>query len=73
MKAEDVYLHLAEKCERAAVAADLPSTKVEMLASAAVWRRLADDCRLREGEQIDNAPRTRSVRHRSEIDAKGAD
>ena len=38
MKAK-VYLHLAEVCER--TAADLPETKVEMLASAAVWRRLA--------------------------------
>ena len=40
MKAK-VYLHLAEVCERTAAAADLPETKVEMLASAAVWRRLA--------------------------------
>jgi len=55
MKAEEVYLHLAEKCERAAVAADLPSTKVEMLACAAVWRRLADDCRLREAARSTTA------------------
>jgi hypothetical protein len=39
-KAEE-YLNLAEKCERAAGAANLPSTKVAMLACAAVWRRMA--------------------------------
>jgi hypothetical protein len=48
MKAKEVYLHLAEVCEHAAGAADLPSTKVGMLASAAVWRRLADDFRPRK-------------------------
>jgi hypothetical protein len=36
-------LHLAEECERATRSADLESTKVGMLASAAVWRRLAAD------------------------------
>jgi hypothetical protein len=35
------YLNLAEKCERAAGATNLPSTKVAMLACAAVWRRMA--------------------------------
>jgi hypothetical protein len=40
MKAK-VYLQLAEVCERAAATADLPETKAGMLASAAVWRRLA--------------------------------
>jgi hypothetical protein len=65
MKAKDVYLHLAEECERAAAAADLPSTKVGMLASAAVWRRLADDFRLREVARSttakDNVRRTRTM------------
>ena len=40
MKAK-FHLHLAEVCERAAATADLPETKAGMLASAAVWRRLA--------------------------------
>ena len=45
MKARQIYLHLAEVCERAAATARLPETKVAMLASAAVWRRLAADFR----------------------------
>lgn len=40
MKAK-VYLQLAEVCERTAATADLPEAKAGMLASAAVWRRLA--------------------------------
>ena len=48
MKSKDIYLHLADECVRAAAAADLPSTKTGMLASAAVWRRLANDFRSRE-------------------------
>jgi hypothetical protein len=43
MTAKEVYLHLAEVCERTAATAHLPETKVGMLASAAVWRRLAAD------------------------------
>jgi hypothetical protein len=50
MKSKDIYVHLAEECARAAAAADLPSTQLGMLASAAVWRRLADDIVLREGQ-----------------------
>jgi hypothetical protein len=65
MKAKDVYLHLARKCERAALAADLPSTKVGMLASAAVWRRLAADLRswefARSTTAKDNVRRTRTM------------
>jgi hypothetical protein len=45
MKAREVYLHLAEVCERTAATAHLPETKVGMLASAAVWRRLAANFR----------------------------
>lgn len=65
MQSKDVYLHLAEECERAAAAADPPSTKIGMLASAAVWRRLADDFRLRyvvrSTTAKDNARRIRTV------------
>jgi hypothetical protein len=65
MKAKDVYLHIAEECVRAAAVADLLSTKVGMLASAAVWRRLADDFRLREVARSttakDNGHRTRTM------------
>jgi hypothetical protein len=48
MRAKEFYLHLAEVCERAAATAPLPETKVGMLASAAVWRRLVADLRSRE-------------------------
>jgi len=48
MRAREFYLHLAEVCERAAATAPLPETKVGMLASAAVWRRLVADLRWRE-------------------------
>jgi len=48
MKAREIYLHLAEACERAAATAPLPETKVGLLASAAVWRRLVADLRSRE-------------------------
>jgi hypothetical protein len=41
VKAKEVYLHLAAVCERAAANALLPEAKAGMLASAAVWRRLA--------------------------------
>ena len=37
----EIYLQLAEMCERTAGTADLPETKAGMLTSAAVWRRLA--------------------------------
>ena len=45
MKAKEVYLHLAALCERAAANALLPEAKAGMLASAAVWRRLAANFR----------------------------
>ena len=48
MRAKEFYLHLAEVCERAAATVPLPETKVGMLASAAVWRRLVADLRPRE-------------------------
>jgi hypothetical protein len=48
MKAKEFYLHLAEVCERAAATAPLPETRVGMLASAAVWRRLVAELRSRE-------------------------
>jgi len=48
MRAKEFYMHLAEVCERAAATAPLPETKVGMLASAAVWRRLVADLRSRE-------------------------
>ena len=41
VKAKEVYLHLAALCERAAANVLLPEAKAGMLASAAVWRRLA--------------------------------
>jgi|EndMetStandDraft_8_1072994.scaffolds.fasta_scaffold34435_2 hypothetical protein len=37
----NIYLQLAEVCERTAASACLPESKAGMLASAAVWRRLA--------------------------------
>ena len=45
VKAKEVYLHLAAVCERAAANALLPEAKAGMLASAAVWRRLAANFR----------------------------
>jgi hypothetical protein len=48
MKAREIYQHLAEACERAAATAPLRETKVGMLASAAVWRRLVADLKWRE-------------------------
>ena len=41
MKSKELYLHLAEACERTAGITDLPDKRAGMLASAAVWRRLA--------------------------------
>jgi hypothetical protein len=41
MRANELYLHLAEACEHRADITDLPNEKAGMLASAAVWRRLA--------------------------------
>jgi hypothetical protein len=42
MRAKELYLHLAEACEHIADVTDLPNNKkAGMLASAAVWRRLA--------------------------------
>jgi hypothetical protein len=65
MKAKEFYLHLAEVCERAAATAPLPETKVGMLASAAVWRRLVADLRSREAETLtaakDNGRRTSAM------------
>ena len=62
MKAGEIYLHLAEACERAAATAPLPETKVGMLASAAVWRRLVPDLKWREAASSttvkDNGRRT---------------
>jgi hypothetical protein len=62
MSAKEFYLHLAEVCERAAGTAPLPETKVGMLASAAVWRRLVADLRSREAAMSttakDNGRRT---------------
>jgi hypothetical protein len=45
MNAKEVYMHVADVCERAAATALLPETKVGMLASAAMWRRLAANFR----------------------------
>ena len=65
MKTKDVDLHLAEECGRAGAAAELQSTKVGMLASAAVWRGLADDFRPREVARSttakDNVRQTRTM------------
>lgn len=65
MKAKEFYLHLAEVCERAAATAPLPETKVGMLASAAVWRRLVADLRSHEAETStaakDNGRRTSAM------------
>jgi hypothetical protein len=61
MRGKEFYLHLAEVCERAAANAPLPETKVGMLASAAVWRRLVADLRWREAAKStakDNGRRT---------------
>jgi hypothetical protein len=58
MTAKEVYLHLAEVCERTAATVHLPETKVGMLASAAVWRRLAADFKP-WGEAGSNTDRTR--------------
>ena len=41
MRVKELYLHLAAACERAAGIIDLPDKRAGMLASAAVWRRLA--------------------------------
>ena len=48
MTAKDVYLRLADACEQAAAATLIPDTKSGLLASAAVWRRLADTYRVAE-------------------------
>jgi hypothetical protein len=45
MKAKEAYLHLSDVCERAAAATHSPEAKVGLLASAAVWRRLAANFR----------------------------
>ena len=45
MKRKELYLHLAETCERTAATTDLPETRAGMLNSAAVWRRLASASR----------------------------
>jgi hypothetical protein len=58
MTAKEVYLHLADVCEHAAATILLPETKIGMLASAAVWRRLADACRPAKESGL-NAPQDR--------------
>lgn len=41
MKVNELYLHLAEACEHTAGITNPPDKRAGMLASAAVWRRLA--------------------------------
>ncbi|WP_147157447.1 hypothetical protein [Reyranella soli] len=45
MRVKELYLHLAQACEHTAGITDLPDKRAGMLASAAVWRRLANAIR----------------------------
>ncbi|SEP44959.1 hypothetical protein SAMN02990966_06406 [Rhodospirillales bacterium URHD0017] len=53
MNTKELYLRLAEACEHTSAITDLPNKKAGMLASAAVWRRLAGAFRPSEGERSD--------------------
>ena len=53
MRVKELYLHLAEACERKAGVTDLLNKKAGMLAAAAVWRRLANAVRPSEGAGSD--------------------
>ena len=68
MKAKEVYLHLADACERAATTALLPEAKVGMLATAAVWRRLAANCGPWSNPRRDKL--AEQVRSLDELDAR---